>query len=132
MRFLLPLILGLVALAAVGCGGGDATATPTGYGVVEGVVWFVGAPCPPEVSSGPPCDGPYPNYDVRILRAEDETLADIHRTDQFGRYEAVLPAGRYMIRTQNGIAADTFEETSFTVVPGDRLTLQLTVDTGIR
>ena len=132
MRLFIPLILALVVITAGACGGGEATPTPAGFGTVQGVVWFIGAPCPPELANGPPCDGPYPNYDVRFLRADDESLADVHRTDQNGRYEAVLPAGRYLVRTQNGIAADTFEETSFTVIPGDTLTLQLTVDTGIR
>jgi hypothetical protein len=124
--------LALIAAAAVACGGGDVTATPEGFGTVQGTVWFVGAPCPPELSQGPPCDGPYPDYQLRILRDSDESLAAFHVTDANGQYTAVLPAGRYLIRTRAGIAADTFEETRFTVIPGDTLTLQLTVDTGIR
>jgi len=124
-------LLALLTLVAA-CGGGATTPTAQGMGIVQGTVWFVGAPCPPEVSGGPPCDGPYPDYELRILRDSDESLAALHVTDENGQYTAVLPSGRYLIRTQAGIAADTFEETRFTVIPGDTLTLQLTVDTGIR
>lgn len=130
----IALLLMLIALAglAAACSSGDSTPTPERTGVVQGTVWFVGAPCPPRATPGPPCDGPYPNYELRILRVSDESVAAVHRTDENGRYMAVLPEGRYMVRTRAGVAADTYEETRFTVHPGETLTLQLTVDTGIR
>ena len=47
-------------------------------GVLEGTVHFSGMACPPDRSKTPPCDGPYPNYEVIIYDNDVSISLPIH------------------------------------------------------
>lgn len=101
-------------------------------GVVEGVVYFVGKPCPPS-RVGPPCDGPYPNYEVVIYEIDGKSIANRTITDDEGNFEAQLPVGDYLVFEKN-FDINKVKETPimFTIEPDKRRSLEISIDTGIR
>jgi hypothetical protein len=142
MRFPSACSLGLCALLAVSCGEGS-PADPAGQGhdgggsagtlgVLLGDVHFIGVPCPLIYPPRPPCDGPYPDYEVIVLHADGTTDAARTRSDSVGVYRVALPAGEYVILTPRGIDPSIRRRNEARVVAGDTTRLDLVVDTGIR
>jgi hypothetical protein len=45
-------------------------------GDLEGTVWFIGNPCEPGAALPvPPCDGPYPSYEIVVYQDDGVTMA---------------------------------------------------------
>ncbi|MBI1925080.1 T9SS type A sorting domain-containing protein [Candidatus Poribacteria bacterium] len=106
-------------------------------GKLSGTVRFIGLPCPPEEISGrkpqvPPCDGPYPNYEITVYQADGKTIVSKVASDASGNYKISLNAGTYIIYTQNGLSQANLTTNQVTVVSGQMAKLDLVVDTGIR
>jgi hypothetical protein len=82
--------------APVGAGDGAGATTPPGgaktEGTLSGTVNFVGKPCPQP--SGPPCDGPYPDYQVVIYAADGTTEVARTRTGADGVYSTDVQVSR--------------------------------------
>src|SRR4051812_49399188 len=74
-----------------------------GGGTLTGTVAFVGSPCP--TPNGPPCDGPYPNYEVVVYTSDGTTVAGKTTTKADGTFSLELPPGKYVVFTQSGIKA---------------------------
>jgi hypothetical protein len=101
-------------------------------GVLEGAVTFIGAPCGPQGErKTPPCDGPYPDYEVVVYNAAGDTVVGRTRSNASARYEISLPGGvEYSLFVPSGIRSQT--KLSTLVPVGGRTTLDLQVDTGVR
>jgi hypothetical protein len=101
-------------------------------GVLEGSVTFIGVPCGPQVErKTPPCDGPYPDYEVVVYDASGETAVGRTRSNAGARYEIALPGDvEYSVFVPSGIRNRT--KLSVVVPAGARKTLDLQIDTGIR
>lgn len=69
-------------------------------GVLEGVVHFSGVACAPDRIKTPPCDGPYPDYDVIVYDKEGKIAIAKTRTDQNGYYQIILNEGTYILYVQ--------------------------------
>jgi hypothetical protein len=121
------LLLALLLLGA-GCG---STIEPGHAGVVTGTVGFVGVPCQPP-GQGPPCNGVYPGYVLRVYTPGLRWVVAQDTTDALGHYAILLAPGEYAFVTQDGIRTDDLAVTPFTVVAQDTVTVDLVVDTGIR
>ena len=137
--FLLVLFLAQGLILTFGsCGGTNEEGEETkGKEVLEGTVRFIGLPCPPEEIGGrkpqvPPCDGPYPNYEITVYRADGKTIVSKITSDANGNYKISLNAGTYIIYTQNGLSQDDVKTNQVTIVSGKVVKLDLVVDTGIR
>ena len=101
-------------------------------GVVEGTVYFVGKPCPPS-RVGPPCDGPYPNYEVVIYEIDGKSIANRTITDDEGNFEAQLPVGDYLVFEKKRDFNKVKEiPIVFTIEPDKRKSLKISIDEGIR
>ena len=119
---------------AVAPGPGPGGTTPpgggTGSGTLSGSVGFVGTPC--AQPSAPPCDGPYPDYEVVVYAADGTTEVARTTTGADGTFSIDLPAGNYAIFTQAGLRPTDRARTDV-VVNRDALTrTELRVDTGVR
>ena len=104
-------------------------------GTLYGTVSFVGVPCAPGKGKVPPCDGPYPDYEVVVYRAGTSEIAVRTRTDLDGRYEVRLPPGNYILRSPAGglpMKQQVEESRPSRVDAGGRTQLDLHIDTGIR
>ena len=101
-------------------------------GVVEGTVYFVGKPCPPS-EIGPPCDGPYPNYEVIIYKTDGKSIATKTITTDEGSFEAQLPVGDYIVY-EISMDFNKVKETPivFTIEPDKKKSLEISIDVGIR
>jgi len=101
-------------------------------GVVEGVVYFVGKPCPPS-RVGPPCDGPYPNYEVVIYEIDGKSIVNKINTNDEGTFEVQLPVGKYIV-FEKSVDFNKVKETPivFTIEPDKRKSLEISIDQGIR
>jgi len=99
---------------------------------VEGIVYFVGKPCP-STMTGPPCDGPYPNYEVIIYEIDGKTVAHRTITDDKGNFEAQLLPGDYIVFGKNP-GFNTIEDTPilFTIEPNKRTSIEILINEGIR
>jgi hypothetical protein len=104
---------------------------------LEGTVYFIGQPCAPSRDnkiSVPPCEGPYPNYEIKIYEKINgkNTIVCVTKTDENGNFRVLLKPGEYVIYTQNGISL--FEQTSheFRITDYEITRLSLEVDVGIR
>jgi len=111
------------------------SARAEGMGTLFGTVSFVGVPCAPGRGKVPPCDGPYPDYEVVVYKAGTSEIAARTRTDMNGHYEVKLPPGNYNLRS----AADGLpmkqpveESSPSRIDDGGRTRLDLHIDTGIR
>ncbi len=128
--------------ALLGCRDGASTGTtrdPGGadgrghnVGALQGDVFFVGVPCPLIYPPRPPCDGPFPGYEVVVLHAADTVEAARTRSDSLGSYRLALPSGAYVIFTPRGIDSTIKRRYEARVTAGDTTRLDLLVDTGIR
>ena len=71
-----------------------------------------------------------PDYEVVVYHRDGKKVAARTRTDENGMYSKELPAGSYVIITQNGI--QTRETVKVTVRAGETVALDLRIDTGVR
>lgn len=127
------LLLGL--LAALACGGISSeklAGLDEDMGVLEGIVHLVGVPCPPISPQSPPCDGPYPGYDVIVHDSRGQNVVAHTRTDDQGLYHLELEVGEYVIFTTQGLKEQFTEANDFTIVAGKITVLNLVIDFGIR
>jgi hypothetical protein len=127
------LLLGLLALLS--CGGISSEklgGLDEDMGVLEGIVYLVGVPCPPASFQSALCDGPYPGYDVIVHDSRGQNVVAQTRTDDRGFYDIELEAGEYVIFTPQGLGERFTAVNDFTIVTGKITVLNLTVDYGIR
>jgi hypothetical protein len=68
---------------------------------IFGTVYYSGIPCRPLNMKIPPCDGPYPNYEVIIYDQSGMEIVDRIFTDDDGNYSFTLPAGIYTIYSRS-------------------------------
>jgi hypothetical protein len=103
-------------------------------GNVTGTVTFHGVPCPPESNANkvPPCQGPYPHYEVKIYEKSGAEIEATTQTDEAGMFSVRLPPGQYKILAQNGITADDMQMYDFAVEKGKKTVVDITVNTGIQ
>jgi hypothetical protein len=104
-------------------------------GTLYGTVSFVGVQCAPGKGKVPPCDGPYPDFEVVLYKAGTWEMSARTRTDLNGHYEVKLPPGNYILRSaaEGPPAGQRVEEPSQARVDaGGRSRLDLHIDTGIR
>ena len=114
-------------------GGALATTPPggsPGEGTLNGKVTFVGKPC--QQASGPPCDGPYPGYEVVVFAADGITEVARTRTGPDGIFDLTLKEGDYVIYTQAGPMASNRARTAVHVARDALAQVALRVDTGVR
>jgi hypothetical protein len=68
---------------------------------LEGTVYFIGKPCAPSRDniSTPPCEGPYPNYQIKIYEKMNgkNTLVCVTKTDENGNFRILFNPGEYVI-----------------------------------
>jgi len=69
-------------------------------GMLEGTVHFSGVACAPDRIKTPPCDGPYPDYEVIVYDKEGKITIAKTRTDQNGYYQIILNEGTYTLYVQ--------------------------------
>jgi hypothetical protein len=121
-----------VILLAVSLAVCSPTSASKQSGVLEGTVTFIGAPCGPGAErKTPPCDGPYPDYDVVVYNAAGDTVVGRTTSNANARYEITLPGDvEYAVFVPSGV--NTRTKLSIVVPAGGRKTLDLQVDTGIR
>jgi hypothetical protein len=125
---LLALILSIlwVTLMAAGC--------KEQMGKLSGSVQFRGLPCQPGQPDHnvPPCSGYYPNYEVHVfVEGQMDKAVLTVKSGEDGSYFADLPAGNYVIRTQNGPMEKHQAENKFKITAGETTVLNLTISTGI-
>ena len=104
-----------------------------GSGTVEGTVFFIGAPCNPNqgYNKVPPCDGPYPNYEVILYKEDRTTVAGKVTTDQEGKFRLILDAGTYYFLFNGSL--DSKKRELLIVVKENSITRQdITIDNGVR
>jgi hypothetical protein len=124
----------LLALLLAGC---DKQVYPAGsgsmkHGILIGTVTFVGVPCPPDRRKVPPCDGPYPDYEVVIFNRDGRTAVARTITDKDGRFRVELPEGNYVIYSK-GYERRTLQiPHHIEIKAGKTAQLDITIDTGIR
>lgn len=126
------LIIPMIALAALlslgqkGC--------QDELGKLNGKVEFRGVPCQPGQPdfNVPPCSGAYPNYEVAIMKVGEDAEAVMRiKSGPDGTFQTALPAGDYLVRTQNGPLPKNQKETTFTIKAKESTELKLMVSTGI-
>lgn len=109
---------------------GEETSVCAPVGVLEGSVFFRGVPCPPSLPpQGPPCDGPYPNYEITVYMADGVTVETQVTSDENGDYSIELYPGDYIIYTPSGPGRE--KTNMVTIVSEEITTLDLVIDTGI-
>jgi hypothetical protein len=121
----LALLFSLAAPASLACGATTSDANPGAgaAGTVTGTV--VVAPCRPVERAGdPPCP---PRAGVEVDFAGPVSRAV--KTDAGGVYQVSVPAGSYTVTVRAGIRP---QPTSVTVAAGQLVTLNLSIDSGIR
>lgn len=100
-------------------------------GLLKGTVTFVGVPCGPSMPSRvPPCNGPYPNYEIVVYRADGVTIETRTSSDKNGNYKISLIPGSYIIYTPIGPVMK--KTNTLTIVSGKTMRLDLVIDAGIR
>jgi len=110
----------------------DETVTEEQVGIVEGTVYFVGKPCPSS-RLGPPCDGPYPNYEVIIYENNGKGIVNKVMTDDEGNFEVQLPVGDYVVFGKNMDFNKVIKiPLVFTVEPEKINQIKIKIDTGVR
>ena len=104
--------------------------------MLVGTVYFVGKPCPPRPDGrarlGPPCDGPYPGYEIAVHAADGETVVARTTADERGRFRVELPPGAYVIHTPGGVDPRATRATTVAITSGATTHADLKVDTGVR
>jgi hypothetical protein len=114
------LLLGLIA-----CGRTSGAASSSGiFGTVT-----AGPTCPDERVGSPCPPAPW----VGTVRATDDTGHGTEtRTDESGNYTLTLEPGSYEVVAVTSGGPPTSKPVTIDVLPGPRIRLDLTVDTGIR
>ncbi|MFX0204595.1 MAG: carboxypeptidase-like regulatory domain-containing protein, partial [Candidatus Hodarchaeota archaeon] len=102
----------------------------SGYGVIYGNVYFTGLPCNPSMMEirVPPCDGPYPNYEVIVYDESGTQVVDSTFTDCSGKYIFSLPPGTYVIYSKT-VRSDI--PNTIQLDNGEQVELDIDIDTGI-
>ena len=117
-------------------GAGSSEAHPIDYnpqskGILEGSVTFSGIPCAPgSTFQVPPCNGPYPNYEIIVYRVDGETIEIRVNSNEQGNYRVPLTPGKYIIYTQNGPFSK--KTNTLTIESEETTELDLVIDTGIQ
>lgn len=124
MRPLLGAALFLILVS--GCGSAGSSPPPPAEGIVTGTVRL--SPCRPVERAGdPPCP-PAPGVEVRFQPVSGGAPGSAV-TDSAGIYSVRLTPGTYQTAVSRGLLRNSAR---VTVASGDRLSLDLTVDVGIR
>jgi hypothetical protein len=119
----------LVAVALAGCGGATSPAAPASSGTVTGRV--LAAPgCPVEQANSPCPPIPVAGAQVRALRGGKAVVTVRSRRD--GTFQLRLGAGAYILTAVNAGGYRSTTRAVITVRPGQRIRVNLTVDSGIR
>jgi hypothetical protein len=87
-------------------------------------------PISPLARPGVPSTRAVPGATVEALRG-NQVMATTH-TDEAGRYELRLQPGTYLIRAQSDKYLSKEKSKTVTVPRGEKLTVNLVLDTGIR
>lgn len=107
--------------------------TTNNKGLLRGSVNFIGDACAPSSQSRtPPCDGPYPDYEITVYQANGKTMVTKAISAKDGGYKVELVPGDYIIYTPRGASKDTKKENRFTITENQTTDLDLIIDTGIR
>lgn len=111
-----------------------ASAGGPGEGTIVGIVLFSGVPCPPDRLKVPPCDGPYPDYEVIIYKHDGMTVAARIRTDKEGGYRVAVPSGTYVIYSRGLNLSGKTEDIPNTIAveEGKSTQFNVRIDTGIQ
>jgi|SRR5215211_172358 len=95
---------------------------------LEGTVWHIGLPCDQKSKffSVPPCNGPYPNYQLTIKNLNGENISTV-KTDLNGKFRIFLEPSSYIITAQD------MQDFKFTIEQNNitRLDKELVIDTGL-
>lgn len=129
-RSLRVLGLALFLTAAMAACSEAPPSAPPGTGI-RGTV-TLGPTCPVEQVGGPPCSTTYAAT-LAITRADDGTVVATVSSGDDGAFEALVPAGEYVIVPQPG--GDPFPfgtPEQVTVVDGAFTEVVVSYDTGIR
>lgn len=119
----------LLAVLLAGCGTATSPPTRVGSGTVTGRV--LAAPgCPVERASSPCPDIPVAGAQVSALRG-GKVVAAI-RSRRGGAFQFRLDAGTYILTAVNAGGYRSTARAVITVRPGRRVSVTLTVDSGIR
>ena len=124
MRFA---VLILIAMLLAACGSQQPAAAPA-TSVVTGTV--SAGPVSPLARPGVPSAVVVRGTTVEALSGSQVIAAT--RTDQAGRYEFKLQPGTYLIRAQSGKYLSKEKSETVTLSQGQKLTVNLVFDTGIR
>ena len=120
-------VLIIVAGLSVACGSYRPTAGPPAS-LVTGTV--AAGPVAPLARPGVPATGAVRGATVEALRG-NQVMATAY-TNQAGRYELKLQPGTYLIRTQSDKYLSKEASKTVTLSRGQKLTVNLVFDTGIR
>ena len=104
-------------------------------GKLMGIVSFHGLPCQPGQPdfNVPPCTGPYPNYKVEVYSSGDESNPRTSATTEArGYYSTELPAGEYVVFSQNGPKEENRLKHQVHLEAGGTASLDISVKTGIQ
>jgi hypothetical protein len=112
---------------AVACGSQRPAAGPPAS-LVTGTV--AAGPISPLARPGVPATRAVPDATVEALRG-NQVMATTH-TDETGRYELRLQPGTYLIRAQSDKYLSKEKSKTVTLPRGEKLTVNLVLDTGIR
>lgn len=115
-----------------GCTGVTDATEASVKGVLKGQVTFVGAECNAAAPNFkvPPCEGPYPRYEVVVFDKTGRSVVAKTSSVQDGRYSIELRPGDYLVYRPSGI--DRRETLRVTVAAGKATALDLRIDTGVR
>jgi hypothetical protein len=124
-----PLLIALLAAALAGCGSAAAPAHVEGSGTVTGRV--LAAPgCPVERANSPCPPIPVTGAIVRAQR-DGRGIAAV-RSRAGGTFLLRLRAGTYTLSAANGRGYPSTARALVTIRPGRRVSVTLTIDSGIR
>jgi len=102
------------------------------FGNLEGTVNFIGTACPDE-RKGPPCSGPYPNYEIIIYNEDGKTVEKTIFSNEDGNYNTELEQGVYVIFIQEREFATMKETPNQITINSDQTSqFDIRIDTGIR
>src|SRR5579884_2218251 len=131
-----PVPLSLIALCALvtalvltGCGAGDHPASATIQGTVT-----AGPTCPVETVENPCPPKPVADREVD-LQAQGGSVVATATTDANGHYHFAAQPGSYVVQVQivqGGVGMRQLTPGNVTVAAGQTVTLDITLDTGIR
>ena len=111
----------------------------TDSGILQGIINFVGADCPPfSKKQTPPCSGPYPNFTIAIYSDDNEKkMVATTQTDSNGNYHIMLKPGKYLIYASSDspstidiTKANVYEH--ITIQRNETITKNFDIDTKIR